>query len=294
MGFGNGRFLLRKLNGLYAADSSLQENLLMNFSTDLLWVTVTPDGKQIVVETAGDDRSVKDTQSGTEPASEKASSKYQIRFLDATSLAVQRTLKLNQIVNLDATSTGFADTIHKGDLWLVRFGPSLAERQNLARVRSHCVPELIYSSSNSLLIGRCPLTGDEYSVSAFTVTGRRLWRQHWGQHRYYPTVMRSEDSSRFGFSTLRVAPTSDSPTNSADGSSSMDNDPNRGIEQVIEIYETASGSPIQSLRASPVVMSGQNFSFSPDGRRLAVLHDSTSSFTTCRRCLRRSRRNSLR
>ncbi len=97
-----------------------------------------------------------------------------------------------------------------------------------------------------------------------------MWRQNWAQHRYRPVVTRSEDGSRFGLSTLRFA------SSSVPAADNLNvNDPNTGLEQVVEVYETASGSPIQSLQISPVVLSGQNVALSPDGRRLAVLHDST-------------------
>ncbi len=146
---GNGHFLLRKLNSLYIVDSSLQETVLPIFPADLLWVSVTPDGKQIVIESTDEENPGK--VAGVKSETKNIAPKYQIQFVDANSLTIVRTLKVNQIVNLDATSTGFADVIQKDNLWLARFGPSLPERQNLARVRSRCIPELIYSSNNSVL-----------------------------------------------------------------------------------------------------------------------------------------------
>ena len=64
------------------------------------------------------------------------------------------------------------------------------------------MPEVVYPSDNSLLIGRCPLTGNEYIVSAFTVTGRRLWRQDWSELRYFPAIARNQDDSRVAVSTV--------------------------------------------------------------------------------------------
>ena len=43
------------------------------------------------------------------------------------------------------------------------------------------------------------------------------------------------------------------------------------FQQDIQIFETASGNPVLSLRVAPAVLNGQNFSLSPEGRRLAVL-----------------------
>ena len=277
---GSGQFLLRKLNSLYLVDSALQEKMLMKSPDNLLWVTVTPDRKQIIVGTAGKENTAKDTQSSPAPAEGKKGREFQFEFLDADSLAAQRTVKLSGIEKLEGTSSGYADSIHKGDVYLVRFGAGPEQRQNVVRVRSRCVPEVFYPSDNSLLVGRCPLAGNDsdYVVSAFTVTGRRLWRQHWSQHRYFPAIARNQDGSRFAISTVVRSAPLPSPANSDDENDDNVTDTNHGLEQNIQVFETASGTAIQSVSVSPVVMSGQNFSLSPDGRRLAVLHDSELEF----------------
>jgi VWFA-related protein len=276
---GSGQFLLRKLNSLYLVDTDLHEKLRMNSTRNLLWVTVTADKKQIIVETAQNEKPTKDSL--PEQAGGKTRHEFQLEFLDANSLVAQRTIKVNGIVNLDGTSAGYADFIHKGDLYLVRFGPTPEQRQNIARVRSRCVPEVFYPSGNSLLIGRCPMTGNsnesDYLVTAFTVTGRRLWRQHWSQRRYFPAIARSEDNSRVALSTVvrTDSPVAAAKTDDGDEDGADVNDVNHGLGQSIQVFETASGNPIQSVSVNPVVKSGQNFSLSPDGRRLAVLRDST-------------------
>src|SRR5690348_13491456 len=56
---GSGQFLLRKLNSLYLVDADLHEQLLMNSPRNLLWVTVTADKKQIIVETAQNEKPTK-------------------------------------------------------------------------------------------------------------------------------------------------------------------------------------------------------------------------------------------
>jgi hypothetical protein len=137
---GSGQFLLRKLNSLYLVDADLHEKLLMNSLRNLVWVTLTADKKQIIIETVPNEKPTKDAlyeQAGGKPKHE-----FQLEFLDSGSLVAQRTIKVNGIVDFDGTSTGYADFIHKGDLYLVRFGPTPEQRQNIARVRSRCVPEV--------------------------------------------------------------------------------------------------------------------------------------------------------
>ena len=256
---GSGRFLLRRLNSLYLLDSDLNERLLLDSTQDLLWVTVTPDGKEIVTETAED-----------EPTKSKKKL-MRVEFRDTETMKVQRAIKSEKEVNLETTSSGFASVIPglSGRVWLIRFGPSEQQRDNIARVRTReRVPDILYLSSNTLLIGRDSASHSGYSVSAFTVTGNRLWRQHWDEHRYSLVIDRSEDGSRFAISTLRPV---DQPATTGDDASDL---PSEGLKQTIQVFDTASGNPVLAVDASPVVLSGQNFALSPDGRKLAVLRGS--------------------
>jgi VWFA-related protein len=279
---GSGKFLLRKLNSLYVFDSGLHEQLLISSPKDLLWVTVTPDERQIIVGTRESENLPIDTHPGAEETERKGRQKFQLEFVDVDTLAIQRTIALQGIVDLDGTSAGYTDFIQKNDLYLIRFGPTPEQRRNIARVRSRCVPEVFYPSAHSLLIGRCPVTdkGEDsaYAVSAFTVTGRRLWRQQWSQRRYFATIARSEDNSRFAISTLERKDSPVAAANADSENSDTEADINGGLEQSVQVFDTASGNPIQSVAVSPVVKSGQNFSLSPDGRRLVVLNDSGLEF----------------
>jgi len=268
-----GKILLRRLNSLYLVDSSLHETLLLKSPKDLLWVSVTPDGSQIIAETEND----KKAADSTHRSPGKAQPKYVVKFLEVKTLAVQRTLLFNNFTNLTGTSSGYADVIRKGDIWLLRFGPTATKRHNLARVRSQTLPTVLYPTDNTVLVGRCAASGCNYGVTAFTLTGHRLWRQHWPSLRSYPEVTRSEDDSRFSVSTLRVGPDSTVPSN-VDNS---DDDPLKAqfsqqdvFRQEIQVFDTASGNSVLSLSISPAVTTGQNVSLSPDGRHLALLRGS--------------------
>jgi VWFA-related protein len=266
---GSGRVLLRRLNSLYAVDAELHEKLLLTSPRDVLWMSITPDGKQIILETA-DDPPAQNTKARPAPKT-----RIRIEFLDVDSLRVQRIIKAEKPVNLEGTSSGFASVTPglSGKVWLVRFGSSEQQRANVARVRSKRAPDVLYLSSNTLLIGRDSVSAPGYSVSALTVTGNRLWRQHWEAHRYASVIASSEDGSRFAISTLRLI---DVPKPDIE-----DNEPGsdqEGLEQRIQVLDTASGDPVLSVAVTPVVLSGQNFSLAPDGLRLVLLHGTTLEF----------------
>lgn len=263
---GSGRFLLRRLNSLYLVDSDLHEKLLLTSPRPFLWISVTADSRQIIVERGdGPPAKAKDPAKPAKPT-------VKIEFLDVDSLAVQRVIKSEGVVNLEALSSGFANVIHSkiGKVWLVRFGPSGRERENVTRVRSRCVPDIVFSSGNTVLVGRCAMNSSEYSVSAFTVTGHLLWRQHWSGHRYTPKVRRSEEGSRIAVSSIaRVV------LDAASAEDDANADADRGLRQHVQVLDTASGSAVLSLEVAQPSLAAQNIALAPAGRRLALLQGST-------------------
>ena len=254
-----GEFLLRRGNELYLIDSSLHEKLLLKSPDTLLWVTVTPDARQIVIETPNPARRETNSKSQNPP-------KFIAQFLDAKTLVSQRTLPLNDIIDLTATSTGYADLVHKNDIWLLRFGPVQKHRHNLARVRSQTEPNVLFTSNTSLLIGRCPARNCDYSVTAFTLNGRRLWQQHWPRYRVFPNITRNSDSSRFVVSSLPVAA---DPAAIAAIQADQENALQPEISQLdvfqqdLQVVETASGTPLLTLTVGLAMMSARNFAISP-------------------------------
>lgn len=251
---GEGTVLLRRLNRLYQVDSDLEEKLVLDSPQDLFWVTVTADGKQIVVET-GSPATAGQPEGKTGEAKNKV--RVKISFLDAKTLAVQRTLDVRGLTKLEATSAGFADVRRQGSNWLVEFGNT-----NITRVKARRVPNLLYSSANTVLVGRCAVSRDGYNVSAFTLTGTFLWRQHWEDCRYSPVVRNSEDGGRFAAGTVTIRPAA---------ASAADESQEEGLEQHVQVIDTATGNTALSVVASPAVPDGQNFSISPEGTLLAVV-----------------------
>jgi hypothetical protein len=259
---GAGRVLVRRLNQLYEVNSNLEERLVFDSPKDLLWVTVTADGKQIIVETSLGTGTANDPREGEGKDDPKKKERVQVAFLDASSLVAPRTINVRGRIRLEATSSGFADVRRQGiNTWLVNFGNA-----NIARVKARPVPDLLYSSANTLLIGRCSVSRTGYNLSAFTLTGTFLWRQHWDDCRFSPVVRDSEDGSRFaaGTVTIRSVPANRTPSEQNDTAE-------EGLVQHVQLVDTATGNPILSLFAAPAVLDGQNFSLSPEGRLLAVV-----------------------
>jgi len=261
---GEGRVLLRRLSKLYEVDSKLEEKLIFDSPQEFLWVSVTPDGKQIIVETGASAPVATVTKLGDAKNDVKAKERVNISFIDVMTSAVQRSLDVRGMTKLEATSSGFADVRKQASNWLVEFGST-----NITRVKARRLPNLLYSSNNTVLVGRCSVSRDGYNVSAFTVAGTFLWRQHWDDCRYSPVVRASEDGSRFAAGTVTIRTTSEKETQAQEGARE------EGLEQHVQAIDTATGKSLLSLVAAPAVPDGQNYSLSPDGTRLAVVNGTT-------------------
>jgi len=251
---GSGQFLLRKLNQLYLVDSQFSEKLVFDSPKQLRWISVTPDGKQILVETR-EDVIAAGSNSKNKP-------RVKISFLDAASFAVVRTIELRDEVSLEATSSGFAEVMRTGgNVWLVRFGP---QHVNIARVKSLHSPKILYSTPNTMLLGRCSLHRDDYSLSAFTVTGHRLWGQRLSGCRYHSAVSASNDGFRFALSSIGIRSQGSQSVANAAGYS-------EDLQQTVQVFDTASGKPVLSLEVPFAILDEHNFSLSPDGSLFAVI-----------------------
>src|SRR5262249_60393469 len=136
----DGRVLLRRLNKLYEVDSNLNERLLFDSPQDLLWVSVTAEGKQSVAETG----SLAPPPAPVNKVGEtKGKERVRISFLDSRTGGVQRSIDVRGMTKLEATSSGFADVRKQASNWLVEFGDA-----NITRVKARRVPNLLYSSNN--------------------------------------------------------------------------------------------------------------------------------------------------
>ena len=65
------------------------------------------------------------------------------------------------------------------------------------------------------------------------------------------------------------------PATTAAAIAATDESQEEGLDQHVEVFDTATGKVLLSLMAAPAVPDGQNFSLSPEGARLAVVNGTT-------------------
>jgi len=254
-----GAILLRRGTSLFELDTKLHEKPLLEH-TEVLWVDITPDGQQVMVGTPASKAVEKQGDKSTAP-------RYEVRFLDASTLEVAETFPMERPIPLKATSGGYADVVLKsGWTWLVRFGAHDKPRMAITRVRSSCIPDLETSGEHTLIIGRCTTAQDKYVVSSFTTAGQFLWRKVWNEQLKAPIITRATSGARFALANVLVEKQNN--PSGYDGDSSAEVRRHR-----IEIYNSATGNPVFNLETQPAVSNGGNLALSPDGATLAVLRE---------------------
>ena len=257
---GNGRFLVRRSNSIFLAGSDLNEKLLYSSQDALVWSGITVDRKQLILESRVQANANKEQH-------EQNPNRVKIEFRDVDTLAVQKAYLAPAVVEMAPVSSGYADSVHNPvrQTWVVRFGDSENQRKDLLQVRSPCKPDLLFPTDKTLLVGRCSPNDDAYSVSVFTLSGHPLWRQKWSQHQFDPAVLSSDDGSRIVAGTVTPNREEQESTPSEDKPSWPD------VKQEIRVLEAATGKELLATEAKIAFLKNENYSLSPDGRRLAVV-----------------------
>jgi hypothetical protein len=137
-----------------------------------------------------------------------------------------------------------------------------AER-HIANVHSLCPPS-VQAISNSIFMATTCSKGDRKSIEGYNLEGSLLWSIPLIPDQGDPRLITIPNGSRFAIESLRLK----HPRASLDPVTKEDVD-----GEDINIYDALSGARIAIFQTSPAYTGGQNADFSPDGTRMAVLHD---------------------
>jgi hypothetical protein len=178
-------------------------------------------------------------------------------------------LKTESPIHVPITSNGYVgvgkDKSDKNqDQFLVRFIPFEGESLVLGRVASTCTPHEEFLSPVALMIESCGPKSTDLYLDAWTTEGKKLWSGQREGHLVWPTFAYSRTSGRFAVSLLRV-------NHFIDLVDSLNDEDVR--EQVVQVFDSATGALLMTTTASPILSAGQNFALSEDGERLAVLRE---------------------
>lgn len=267
---GGGRFLVRQRNSYSLTDASLKLHHYIEVATPVLETEVSPDGRILVVEHEYERHTPEQhskleaqaVQYGEPPPAEDT----QITLVDVASRDVLAALRTETPIHVPITSSGYVGVAQdKGEnQFLVRFIPFQGVSLVLGRVASTCTPHENFLNKNALIIESCGPKSPDVYLDVWTTDGKKLWSGHREGHLVWPTFAYSRSGDRFAVSLLRVS-------HFIDLVDSLNDEDVR--EQVVQVFDTATGSLLMSTNASPILTAGQNFALSEDGERLAVLRE---------------------
>ena len=301
---GGGKFLVRQKNSYSLTDASLKLHPYIDVPTPILSTEVSPDGRVLVIEhqyerhTPEQHRKLEAQarEYGEPPPPEDT----QITVVNIASREVLAALRTESPINVPITSTGYVGvskdrdeaqglagvkaesqgvakdkeeaqgmTKAKGagqfdDQFLVRFVPFTGDSVILGRVASQCTPHENFLNQKALVIESCGLKSGEIFLDAWTTDGKKLWTGRRDGHLVWPTFAYSRKGDRFALSMLHV-------THIIDLLDSLNDEDVR--EQVVQVFDSATGALLMATNATPILTAGQNFALSDDGERLAVLRE---------------------
>lgn len=279
---GGGKFLVRQKNSYSLTDASLKLHPYIEVPTRVLSTEVSPDGRVLVIEhqyerhTPEEHRKLEAeaNEYGEPPPAEDT----QITVVNIASREVLAALRTESPINVPITSSGYlgvsrdkdeAHSKNKGagqfdDEFLVRFVPFVGDSVILGRVASTCTPHENFLNQRALVIESCGPKSPDIFLDAWTTDGKKLWNGHRDGHLVWPTFAYSRKGDRFALSVLHISHT-------IDLLDSLNDEDVR--EQVVQVFDSATGALLMATNASPILTAGQNFALSEDGERLAVLRE---------------------
>jgi hypothetical protein len=267
---GGGRFLVRQKNSYSLTDASLKLHAYIEVPTPILSTEVSPDGRILVVEHQYERHTAEQhgkleaqaREYGEPPPAEDT----QITVVNIASREVLAALRTESPINVPISSSGYVGVARdKGqDQFLVRFVPFEGESLILGRVASTCTPHENFLNQKALVIESCGPKSPDIFLDAWTTDGKKLWNGHRDGHLVWPTFAYSRKGDRFALGLLHVSHVIDLVD------SLNDEDVH---EQVVQVFDSATGALLMATNASPILTAGQNFALSEDGDRLAVLRE---------------------
>ena len=267
---GGGRFLVRQRNTYSLTDAQLKLHPYIDVATPVLETEVSPDGRILVVEHQYERHTTEEhskleaqaRQYGEPPPSEDT----QITVMNIASRDVLAALRTETPIHVPITSSGYVGVAKdKGqDQFLIRFIPFAGQSLVLGKVASTCTPHEEFLNPIALVIESCGPKSPDVFLDAWTTEGKKLWNGQREGHLVWPTFAYSRTGDRFAVSLLHV-------NHIIDLVDSLNDEDVR--EQVVQVFDSATGALLMATTASPILTAGQNFALSEDGERLAVLRE---------------------
>ena len=282
-----GMFLLRirsrltviaPLRNLGQADPFQQQSFL-EMNHPIGYVSVSPGGDLLVVETINPPRSgVENDTSASPPQVVKLHTdpNVEIRFyrmlyqagrdnLPTLTAQTAGIVAARNFIRVPATSEGFLDILQESnETWLFDFQSHAGKRLQLSPFDTTCAPSPYFVSRTEFVALGCRGSETHLMLSGFNLRGEQPWIQVLSGNQIAPMVITAPDAGRFAFSRVLVAASYYDIQNLV---------PEELSGQEIQVIQHYDGRILLKVMASPIQRTGQNFDLSENGLSFAVIRN---------------------
>ncbi|MGH9615164.1 MAG: hypothetical protein ACRD28_00375 [Acidobacteriaceae bacterium] len=263
---GNGQLLLRRCTQLDLLGADLRPRPWIKVAGEIQDLNFSPDRSIAVVEEKTEPSSgAKD--SGTVPAiTEQATSAARtlVTFVQIHPLRGIARAEIPLPAAVPVTDQGILETLTAPkNQWVVNLQPFHGPQRPIGSIHSLCSPA-IRPITNDLFVATVCAKRDENVFQGYDRKGLLLWQIPFPSDHLSPTLILVPNGGHFAIESLHLK----HPHAPLDPVSKED------VEgQDIDIYDTLTGVRVATFQTTPVYTGGRNVDFSPDGSRMAVLHN---------------------
>ncbi len=270
---GQGEFVLRLRNELYFVKPLLgregfERKVLLTPHANVDVIETSPAGDMLLVETTpekhiGDDP----TAPLQEPPVTGTFYSVEREREESPVLRKRAVLKEDRLFSTPFTSRGFLTTVKEDrQHWGFDFHPFVGKPMELGGFLSTCEPHSVFLTDATFLATGCRGGDDRRLLAGFNFSGEASWVFTTDDAPVWQALSLAPDSGRFALRTTTL------------NTGGFENEnarlsPEEVKSQDVHVYNFRGGVDMLHVPTAPAQRPGQNFALSPNGRTLAVLHD---------------------
>jgi hypothetical protein len=263
---GGGKLLLRRCNQMEGIGIDLDPQVLIRGIGTVEDVSFSPDHSILVIQEKVKP-SAEDKASGALPsvlAEEAQTRRTGVSFIRLNPLQMIGRAEIPAPSLIPVTADGLFEVLTAAnDQWVVNLRLFHGAERHITKIHSLCPPLVQAVSDKVFMVTTCS-KDDQRSIEGYDLQGSQLWTIPLEPEQDDPRLITISNGARFAIESLRLK----HPRAALDPLKKEDVD-----GEDIDIYDALSGSRIATFQTSPAYTGGQNVDFSPDGTRIAVLHD---------------------
>jgi hypothetical protein len=265
-GLGNGKLLLRRCNQLESIGADLDPQLLIKATGTVQDVSFSPDHSMVVVQEKVASRADNEDSAAVPSMLEQGTEvqRTNVSFIQLNPLHIIGHVEVPLPGSIPVTANGVFEVLEAPhDQWVSNMDGFDGTKRKIATLHSLCPPLVQAITDNMWMATTCSKSGQK-ALQGYNLQGSLLWQISLAPDQYYPRLIPIPNGSHFAIESLRVK----HPHAALDPLTKEDID-----GEDIDIYDTLSGVRIATFQTTPAYTGGTNVDFSPDGTRMAVLHD---------------------